>query len=117
MRKASLPTNRASGRSRTKVAKAASISRLVLALKIWICSPMARAAASTSLKVVSEFATLAGLTSTATRFDAGQVAARSGEAGHKPQPDRVFGRVEDDGDCRGCRLGRQRRRGTACRDD
>ena len=53
MKKGSWPTKRASGRSRTSVAKAASISRLVLALRTWICSPMARAAASTSLTVVS----------------------------------------------------------------
>ena len=53
MKKASRPTKSASGRSRTKVAKAASISRLVLALRTWICSPMARAAASMSLNVVS----------------------------------------------------------------
>src|SRR5262249_31903194 len=38
-------TNRASGRSRTKVAKAASISRLVLVRRTWICSPIERAAA------------------------------------------------------------------------
>ena len=56
LKKGSLPTKSASGRSRTKVAKAASISRLVLALRTWICSPMARAAASTSLNVVSAFA-------------------------------------------------------------
>jgi ABC transporter substrate binding protein len=37
-------TKSASARSRTDVAKAASISRLVLALRTWICSPMARAA-------------------------------------------------------------------------
>ena len=53
LKKGSPPTKSASGRSRTRVAKAASISRLVLALKTWICSPMARAAASTSLNVVS----------------------------------------------------------------
>src|SRR5262249_51976500 len=41
----------ASGRSRIRVAKAASISPLVLALRTWICSPMARAAVSTSLSV------------------------------------------------------------------
>jgi len=81
----------------------------------------------------------AGLTSTATRFcrrtssrrssirfavnsvmkklDAGQVAPGRARLATKPQPDRVFSRVEDDGDCRGYRLGRQRRWGTACRDD
>jgi hypothetical protein len=39
--------------SRPKVAKAALISWLVLALRTLICKPMARAAASTSLNVVS----------------------------------------------------------------
>ena len=80
-----------------------------------------------------------GLTSTATRVAAGtssrrsssrfaansasekidpcQVAARPGEAGDKTKPDRVFGDGEDDGDRRGCRLGRQRRSGASGRDD
>ena len=44
-------TKSASARSRTRVAKAASISRLVLALRTWICSPRARAAACTSRNV------------------------------------------------------------------
>ena len=63
---ASGPTKRASARSRARVAKAASISRPVLALRTWICSPMARAAGSTSLNVVSAVGPV-GLTSTATR--------------------------------------------------
>ena len=100
---------------------------------------MARAAASTSLNVVSAFAALAGLTSTATRaaagtssrrsssrfaansstekIDPGQVAARPGEAGDKTKPDRVFADDEDDRDRRGCRLGRQRRQGASGRGD
>jgi hypothetical protein len=40
-------------------------------------------------------------------IDAGQVASRPGEASHKAKPDRVFADREDDGDRRGCRLGRQ----------
>src|SRR6516165_11853012 len=44
---ASAATKRASGRSRARPAKAASISPLVLALKAWICSPMTRAASCT----------------------------------------------------------------------
>src|SRR5262245_30843264 len=60
IKKASRPTNAASGRSRTKVAKAASISRPVLALSTWICSPIARAAVSASLKVFSAALALAG---------------------------------------------------------
>ena len=81
----------------------------------------------------------AGLTSTATRAAAGtssrssssrfaansriekidtcQVAARPGEAGDETKPDRVFADGEDDGDRRGCRLGRQRRIGTSGRGD
>ena len=66
LKKGSRLTKSASGRSRTKVAKAASISRLVLALRTWICSPMARPAGSTSLNVVSAVG-LVGLTITATR--------------------------------------------------
>ena len=62
---------RASGRSGTKVAKAASISRLVLPLRTWICNPMVRAAGSTSRNVVSVFVVLAGLTSTPTRVAVG----------------------------------------------
>ena len=65
-KKGSRLTMRASGRSRTKVAKAASISRLVLALRTWICSPMARPAGSASLNVISAVG-LIGLTIKATR--------------------------------------------------
>ena len=43
------------------------------------------------------------------KIDPCQVAARPGEAGDKTEPDRVFGDDEDDGDRRGCRLGRERR--------
>jgi hypothetical protein len=39
------------------------------------------------------------------KIDSGCVATRSGEAGDKTEPDRVFGGEEDDGDRRGCRLG------------
>jgi hypothetical protein len=63
----SAETKSASGRSRTSVAKAASISRLVLALRTWICRPIVRAADSKSVNVDSATAALAGLTSTATR--------------------------------------------------
>src|SRR5262245_55914310 len=45
--------DKASGRSRTNVEKAASIARLVSASSTWICHPMARAAGPTSRKVVS----------------------------------------------------------------
>jgi hypothetical protein len=40
------------------------------------------------------------------KIDPRQVAARPGEARNKTKPDRVFGDDEDDGDRRGCRLGR-----------
>ena len=62
---------------RTKVANAALISRPVLARTTWICSPRVRAAASTSLNVVSVMVALAGLTSTATRVAAGISSRRS----------------------------------------
>ena len=50
---------------------------LVLALRTWICSPMARAAGSTSLNVVSAFRAAAGLTSTATELAAGTNSRRA----------------------------------------
>ena len=53
------------------------ISLLVPALRTWICSPMARAAGSMSLNVVSANAGSAGLTSTATRVAAGTSSRRS----------------------------------------
>ena len=59
-KKGLVATNRASCRSCTKVAKAVSISRLLLALKTWICSPIARAAGSTSRTLASVF-TAAGI--------------------------------------------------------
>ena len=46
-----------------------------------------------------------------------QVAARPGEASDKTKPDRVFGDAEDDGDRRGCRLGRERYSGASARGD
>jgi hypothetical protein len=48
------------GRSRARVAKAASISPIVEALSIRICIPMARAAPETSRNVASAFGPLAG---------------------------------------------------------
>ena len=39
----------------------------------------------------------------------GQIATRPGQAGDKTEPDRVVADDEDDGDRRGCRLGRRRR--------
>src|SRR5262249_13760139 len=50
---------------------------LVLALKTWTCSPMARAAGSTSFNVISVPLALSGLTSTATRVAAGTNSCRS----------------------------------------
>src|SRR6266446_2506539 len=48
LKKASGPTKSASGCSRASVAKAASISRLVLAFSTWICSASLCAAVCTS---------------------------------------------------------------------
>ena len=128
LKKGSAPTKTASGRSCAKVAKAALISRPVLALRTWICSPMARAAASTSLTVISavgigridEHGDASGCGHQLTqklqplcrqladeKIDACQVAARPGEAGDQTKPDRVVADSENDRNCRGCRLGRQ----------
>ena len=107
-------TNSASGRSRSNAARAASISPIVLALKIWICSPRVGAACCTSRIVDLAVEATAGLTSTAMRtalgarscssrsrsashllvkkVDAGRVAARPGEAGDETKLDRVCGR-------------------------
>jgi hypothetical protein len=49
---------------------------------------------------------------TTEKIDPCQVAARPGEAGDKTKPDRVFVDDEDDGDRRGCRLGRECGRGS-----
>jgi hypothetical protein len=62
-----MSTKSASGRLCTKVAKAKLISRLMLAFRTWISSPIVRAADCTSLNVVSELGPF-GLTSTATRL-------------------------------------------------
>src|SRR5215470_12548564 len=53
-------TKSASGRSRSNGAKAAPISRPFLALRTWICRPMARAADSTSPNVVLAVVVLVG---------------------------------------------------------
>src|SRR5262249_33430148 len=53
------------------------ISRLVLALKTWICRPMMRAAGSTSRRVASVWTVLVGLTSIATRAALGNSSRRS----------------------------------------
>src|SRR5262249_17611948 len=68
--KGSAARNSASSRSRTKVAKAASISRGVLALRTWTRRPSARAAGSISLRVASDEGPL-GLISTAMRVAEG----------------------------------------------
>jgi hypothetical protein len=54
-------------RGRSRVAKAASISPMVVALRIWICSPMVAAASCTIRIWDSVDEALAGLRSTATR--------------------------------------------------
>jgi hypothetical protein len=50
----------------------------------------------------------------ADKVDARRVAARPIKAGDKTKLDRVFGEREDNGDCRGCRLGRERGSVGAC---
>ena len=76
-------TMRASGFSRTMPAEAASISRLVLALRTLICILTARAAVSTSLAVTSTIAASVGLTSTATRV------ARAPRSEHEHVPEQA----------------------------
>ena len=51
------------------------------------------------------------------KIDTGRIAAWSTETRGKTKLDRVFGDAEDDGDRRGCRFGRQRRRDAAGRGD
>src|SRR5262249_39806920 len=77
LKKGSLPTKRASGLSLTNVAKVALSSLMVLALRTWICRPIVRAAAPTSLTVVSVYSASAGLIITATRVAAGTSSRRS----------------------------------------
>src|SRR5262245_40507034 len=76
VKRGSLATKSASGRRPTKLAKAASISRRVLALTTSVCSLIARAAGSTSRSVVSE-TRLTELTITATRATDGTSSRRS----------------------------------------
>jgi len=106
--------------SRPSAAKAASISRLVLALRTSISSPRARVAASTSLSVDGVFGTFVGLTSTATRAAASsrsrksprrfatRIAARPCQAVDQTQLDRVFADAEHDRDRRGRSFGGDR---------
>jgi hypothetical protein len=68
---------RASGRSRTKSAKAASMSLLLLVLKAWIRNRVPCAAASTSRNVDAVPSELPGSTSTATRVAPGTSSSRS----------------------------------------
>ena len=70
-------TMRASARSRPIVAKAASISPIVVALNIWIWSPMAGAASCTSRNVGPAVPALAGLTRTAIRTAFGTKSCKS----------------------------------------
>jgi hypothetical protein len=49
--------------------------------------------------------------------DAGDVAAGLIEAGDETQPDRIAAGAEDNGNCRGRRLGREHGRSTSARDD
>ena len=123
-----------------KPAKAASISSTGAgAERPAICSPMTRAAASRSLNVVSVCRGMFGIDEyrhtnrpghqlaqefqplrrqfAGDEIDTRHVAARPGEAGDKPEIDRVIADDEDDRDRCGCRLGSQRRMFSARADD
>src|SRR5215510_8751363 len=131
---------RASCRSRAIVAKAASISRMVLALRILICSPSARAAAGISRNVASKICgALAGLRSTAIRTALGtsscsspkrlatvseekkltpvRLPPRPGKARDQTKLDRVVADAEHDWDRRGRSLGYESGRARARRRD
>src|SRR5262244_2834191 len=116
----------ASGRSCSKLAKAASISRLVPTLRTRICNPIACAPACTSCNVLSVLVAWAGLTSTASRFAAGTISRSSSSrfaansVNRKlipvklpPQLHRVLRHAEDDWDRRG-RLLRSECSGRRC---
>jgi hypothetical protein len=102
------------------------ISLPVLALRTWICSPDLETGTGridehgntigSGYQLTQEVQPLCPQLSTE-KTDSCQVAARPAEAGDKTNPNRVVGDDEDDGDRRGCRLGRQRRRGTSGCDD
>src|SRR5215471_15415215 len=68
--------SRASARSFTRAAKAASISSPLLALRTWTCSPISGAAAFTSFTVLSALSTLLGFTSTPMRAVLGKSSRR-----------------------------------------
>ena len=68
---------RVTGRARTMLAKASSISRLEPGFSDWICIPIARPAASTSRKVDLFVVIVAGSTSTTTRATPGTSSRRS----------------------------------------
>src|SRR6516165_1009797 len=117
MKNGSGATKSASILSRTRVSKAASISSLVLALRICICSPRARAASGTSCNVRAAMGTFSGLTNMAKRTAFGpnlseekivarHISARPSEAGDKALLDGVVADAKHDGDCCGCRFGR-----------
>ena len=77
MKKRSLPTKRASGRSRTNRREGGIDFVAGAGVEDWICSPMARAAGSTSLNVASVLLGLVGLTSTAKRVTPGTSSRKS----------------------------------------
>ena len=130
-RSGSPPTTERIGRSRTNVAKAASISRLVLALNDLDLQPdgarrrlhvSQRGLGSRGIGRIDEHGDTSGpgtsSCSNSSRFalkldcqmiEPGDIAARPSEAGDKTKPDRVVGDHEDDGNCRGRRLGCERR--------
>src|SRR5262245_58083217 len=126
----------ASARFSTRLAKAVSMSRLVLAVRTSICRPMTEVAARASVILGSAFG-LVGLTSMAkcaapgsssckrpsrfppisTEADTGDVAARLVEAGDETSLDRIEAAAEDDRNGRGRGFGRECRRYEVWRDD
>ena len=125
-------TNSASGRSRSNAAKAAPISRPLLALRTWICRAIARAVDSTSCNVELCNCLVGRIDKHRHTGSCGyhlaqqgkplrhqlsreninpcQVATGPGEADDKTEPDRVFCCNEKDRDRRCRRLRRERRR-------
>src|SRR5262249_54283591 len=133
----SVPIKSASDRLRTRVAKAASIARLLSASTTPISIPRAEAAAVTSFVTAAD-GELLGLTSSPIRLaagtsscsspnsfaassagkvDAGRVAARPGEADDEAESNRIVGDAEHDRNGRSHRFRRQGRCGASSGDD
>src|SRR5262249_114569 len=136
-KKRSAPTSSAPVRALTRFAKAASISRSVLAFNLWTFRPMAGAAASTSPVVTSNTGlfgfsrkpTVAMLGTSScnsasplrSEFTDEPVEGRQGaswpiEASNKPELHRVSADIEHNWDARRRSLGRESRKRARCDD-